>query len=357
MSKSIDGFELTLARLQRFHPLTLIAEKQVDALLDGASIVRLAKGQFLFRKTPDPATSYFLLDGEIEIRESFENRSTVDAAGSQARFALEELCRGGASVRALGDAVVLTVRREAVDQLMASSDNGVLDVMLISDTDEQLEAARFDDEYSEDWMARLLESPLMSHLSATNIQRCFIELERVPMKAGEDVVQAGSRGDHFYILMEGEAHVLTEENGPYSGQTFDLVPGDYFGEEALVADTIRNATVRMATDGVVGRLDRKQFDAIFKSSLVQTIDLAKARSFLASAGIGFEIFDVRFPPEYRHGHVEDAVNLPVVMLRKRLREFDRGKTYLVTPEGGRRSELAVYLLRQAGLTAYLLNPS
>ena len=36
-------------------------------------------------------------------------------------------------------------------------------------------------------------------------------------------------------------------------------------------------------------------------------------------------------------------------------EIDRNRTWLVTPEGGRRSELAVYLLRQAGLNAYLLN--
>ncbi|MBP6482909.1 MAG: rhodanese-like domain-containing protein, partial [Pseudomonadales bacterium] len=120
-------------------------------------------------------------------------------------------------------------------------------------------------------------------------------------------------------------------------------------------DTIRNATVRMSSDGVVGRLDRAQFDAIFKSSLVQTIDLAKAQRFLAGAGIGFEIIDVRFPPEYKHGHIEGASNVPVVVLRKRLRELDRNRTWLVTPEGGRRSELAVYLLRQAGLNAYLLN--
>ena len=355
MKKRIGGVDITLERLQRFHPLTLISEKHFARLLEGAATVRLAKGQFLFRKAPQPDTSYFLLEGEVEVRESFDSRSVVDAGGSQARFPLEELCKGGASVRAQSDAIVLTLTRDAIDQLMAASDDGGLDVMLVSDADEQLEAARFDDEYSEDWMARLLESPLMSHLSATNIQRCFIELSKVPMKAGQDVVLAGTRGDHFYILLQGEAKVLTDEKGPYKGQTFDLVPGDYFGEEALVADTIRNATVRMASDGVVGRLDRKQFDAIFKSSLVQTIDLAKARSFLASAGIAFDILDVRFPPEFRHGHVEGASNVPVVVLRKRLRELDRNKTYLVTPEGGRRSELAVYLLRQAGLNAYLLN--
>jgi len=76
---------------------------------------------------------------------------------------------------------------------------------------------------------------------------------------------------------------------------------------------------------------------------------------LKGAGIGFEIIDVRFPPEYKHGHIEGASNVPVVVLRKRLRELDRNRTWLVTPEGGRRSELAVYLLRQAGLNAYLLN--
>jgi CRP-like cAMP-binding protein len=353
---AIKGVQITLEGLQRFHPLTLISEKHFARLLEGADIVKLPKGQFLFRKAPQPDISYFLMEGEIEVRESFENRNTVAAGGNQAKFPIEDLCKGGASVRALVDTVVLTLRRDAIDQLMASSDDGGFDVVLVSDSSERLEEARFDDEYSEDWMARLLESPLMSHLSATNIQRCFIELEKVPMKAGEDVVQAGTRGEHFFILLQGEAKVLTEETGPYKGQTFDLVAGDYFGEEALVADTIRNATVRMVSDGVVGRLDRKQFDAIFKSSLVQTIDLAKARSFLASAGIGFVIIDVRFPAEYRHGHVEDAVNVQVVVLRKRLRDLDRNKTYLVTPEGGRRSELAVYLLRQAGLNAYLLNP-
>jgi CRP-like cAMP-binding protein len=351
----IDGVELTLERLHYFHPLALIAEKHIGQLLEGAALVRLEKGRFLFRKMPRADTAYFLLEGEVEVRESFEKRTQVDARGNQARFPLEELCRRGASVRAVKDALVLTLKRDAIDRLIASADEGSVDAVLVSDAEERLEEARFDDEYSEDWMARLLDSPLMSHLSATNIQRCFIELERVPLAAGQDVVLAGTPGDYFYILLEGEARVITGGSGPYKGQRFDLVPGDYFGEEALVADTIRNATVRMSSDGVVGRLNRAQFDAIFKSSLVQTIDLAKAQRFLAGAGIGFEIVDVRFPPEYKHGHIEGASNVPVVVLRKRLRELDRNRTWLVTPEGGRRSELAVYLLRQAGLNAYLLN--
>lgn len=351
----VDGIELNADVLQHFHALNMIGDRHMEALLEGASIARLSKNQVLFRRSPDPTVSYFLLNGEIEVRESFENRNSVESGGAQARFAIEELAKNGATVRAIGDSVVLLLLRDSIDRVMASSENDGFDVMLVSDSDERLEEARFDDEYSEDWMVRLLESPLMTHLSATNIQRCFIELERVKVDEGETLVEAGSRGDYFYILLNGEARVYTEESGPYKGQTFDLVPGDYFGEEALVADTIRNATVKMISRGEIGRLDKAQFDAIFKSSLVQHIDLEKALSFLASAGIQHEIFDVRFPMEYKLGHRDGTVNMPVVSLRKRLRELERTRTYLVTPEGGRRSELAVYLLRQAGLTAYLLN--
>ena len=351
---TIDGVSLTPERLHHFHPLTLVAEKHFDRLLEGAAVVRIEKGRFLFRKMPQPGTAYFILEGAIEVRESFEKRTLVEAGSHQARFPLEDLYRNGASARAQTDACVLTLRRDVIDRLMASADEASFDVVLVAEVDERIEEARFDDEYSEDWMARLLDAPLMSHLSAANIQRCFIELERIALRAGTDVVLAGTPGDYFYILLEGEARVITGRTGPFAGQSFDLVPGDYFGEEALVADTIRNATVRMASDGVVGRLDRAQFDAIFKSSLVQTIDLAKAKRFLASAGIGFDVVDVRFPAEYRCGHADGSSNIPIVALRKRLRELDRSRTCLVTPDGGRRSELAVYLLRQAGLNAYLL---
>ena len=352
----VAGVELSAEVLQRFHALNMVNERYLSALLEGASIVRLSKSQVLFRRHPDPMVSYFLLSGELEVRESFENRNAVEASGSQARFAIEELARNGATVRSLTDSIVLILLRDSIDRVMASAaEQGIDAGMRVSEGDERLEEARFDDEYSEDWMARLLESPLMVHVSPTNIQRCFIELERVPVSNGEVLVEAGSRGDYFYIVLNGEARVYTEESGPYQGQTFDLLPGDYFGEEALVADTIRNATVKMVGDGEVGRLDKAQFDAIFKSSLVQHIDLEKALKFLASAGIQYEMFDVRFPMEYKLGHREGSINVPVVSLRKRLRELERTKTYLVTPEGGRRSELAVYLLRQAGLTAYLLN--
>lgn len=357
--KSPGGIEADV--LKGFHPVDLATDEGAQDILASAQVLELGRNKILFKKAPPPDETYYLLDGEVEIRESFENRKRVEAGTDDARNALEEQCKGGATVRALGEVRILVLSRDAIDSALANSDGGLneglasLDVQILTDDDEVLEEARFDDAYSEDWMANILDSPLLACLSASDIQRCFMELERVEVKESDEIVTAGTRGEHFYILMQGEAEVLTEPKGPFAGQTFDLAPGDYFGEEALVADTIRNATVRMASDGAVGRLNREQFDAIFRKSLIQTIASDKAQGFLNGQGMNYQLLDVRFPPEFRHEHREGAQNLPIVLLRKKLRELDRKCTYLVTPEGGRRSDLAVFLLRQSGLNAYLIS--
>ena len=114
----VDGIELTLEALQRFHPLTLMTAKDMDRVLGGASVITLAKGQFLFRKAPPADVSYLLLEGEVEARESFDNRNLIAAGGSQARFALEHQARNGSSVRATSDCKVLVLKREAMDALL-----------------------------------------------------------------------------------------------------------------------------------------------------------------------------------------------------------------------------------------------
>ena len=316
--------DIDLADLQKFHPLVLVTEAKLQELVDSAKFLELKKNQILFKKPPSEETTYYLLEGEIEVRKSFDDRQPISAGSEEAKFALEEHTRSGATLRALGKVHILTLSRDQIDEALASTDtisSDSLDVQILTDTTEVLEEARFDDEYSEDWMGNILESPLMSCLSAADIQRCFMEVERVEVKTDNEIVTAGTRGDYFYILMQGEAEVITEASGPFAGQTFDLAPGNHFGEEALVGDTIRNATVRMVSNGAVGRLNREQFDAIFRKSLIQTIAPEKAQEFLNGAGIKYLMLDVRFPPEYRHEHREGAKNLPIVLLRKQLREL------------------------------------
>ena len=63
---------------------------------------------------------------------------------------------------------------------------------------------------------------------------------------------------------------------------------------------------------------------------------------------------MRLAAEYRLGHQPESLNLPVANLRNHADSLDRATRYVVTPEGGIRSELAVHLLNQLGFDAYLL---
>jgi rhodanese-related sulfurtransferase len=69
------------------------------------------------------------------------------------------------------------------------------------------------------------------------------------------------------------------------------------------------------------------------------------------------LLDVRLAAEYRLAHMPESFNLPVANLRTHADTLDRATCYVVTPEGGIRSELAVHLLNQLGFDAYLLGDS
>ena len=64
------------------------------------------------------------------------------------------------------------------------------------------------------------------------------------------------------------------------------------------------------------------------------------------------LLDVRTAGEYRRGHAEGFVNLPVDELRERLEEIDRSKPVYVMCQSGLRSYVACRLLSQHGFDCY-----
>lgn len=92
-----------------------------------------------------------------------------------------------------------------------------------------------------DLLARV---PLLSTLSPAEHARIAEALVPVSYAPGETILRQGESGQEFFILAEGRTDILID------GQLVNsLVPGDFFGELALLTNEPRTATVVAAEGG------------------------------------------------------------------------------------------------------------
>jgi hypothetical protein len=95
-------------------------------------------------------------------------------------------------------------------------------------------------------------------LSDEEVDRVASLFEVVQFREGDYIIHEGEAGDSFYIILEGQVIVSRElEQGEVDIDT--LIVGDYFGEEALLYDQPRSASVRARGRVRLLRMDSETF--------------------------------------------------------------------------------------------------
>lgn len=77
-------------------------------------------------------------------------------------------------------------------------------------------------------------------------------------KPGDIIVAQGDTGDCMYVIQEGEAEVLCDQDG-VSVVVDTMKAGDLFGEMAILEHTARSATVRARSSVRALTIDRRTF--------------------------------------------------------------------------------------------------
>lgn len=336
--------------IKSLYPLSLIADHLIDRLIEHVEIEFPSFGSTIIKGT-DSGYSHYLIEGSIERRVSFDNRSSINCSDARCVNPLEELLAEGGVIKANDQCSIMRVACDAVDKFISWSQSQEFKVVHMDEGEVDLNGdAKIDDDYQDDWTEVFLQSDLAANIPAATMMQLFAKLEDVEVEPGQSIIQENTPGDYFYIIKKGMAQVFTNAQGPFAGEVFELSTGDYFGDEALVAETIRNARVVMAKGGLLGRLDSESFDEIIKTPLMHAFSEDDINAFDQDK---ISLLDVRLAAEYRHGHLEKAKNYPIAYIRKHLDSFDKDFHYVITTECRRRSELAVYLMRQAGYDVYL----
>lgn len=150
----------------------------------------------------------------------------------------------------------------------------------------------------------------------------------------------------------GRCRVSREsDKGAKAAVLGELSEGNSFGEEALLSDAPRNATIVMATDGTLMRLARADFDELLKQPLVKWVSLAEVKAMVRQ---GAGLIDVRLEDEYKRSAIKGSMNIPLYLLRLKAAGLDMERRYVVYCETANRSSAAAFLLSERGYDVYVM---
>jgi len=206
--------------------------------------------------------------------------------------------------------------------------------------------------YGYDWMTHLLESKIFSNIPPQNIQKIFALFQEVAVSKDDVIIKQGASGDYFYIIKDGEFEVT--RNLEKQDKTFKLATlhdGDGFGEEALLGDVPRNASVIAMTDGTLMRITKQAFLSLIRDPAINTVNYEKALQMIND---GATWIDVRFPDEHKRSAVTGSLNFPLDMIRVQMKKLNPESNYVVYCDNGTRSAIAAYLLLNNGYTVSYL---
>lgn len=322
-------------------PLKDMSESHLLALLDDAVIEVVCAGQTLFTAGNYDAQHVYLLHGTVALETSDGQRTQIK--GRETLFPIAHHQPRQVTAVAESDCNVLRINNERLDKMLTWSqvaDYLQLNISRQRDLDEDI-----------DWIMTVLKSNLFFKVPPLNVEQIFSRLTPQIVYAGDVIIRQGEIGDQCYFIKEGEADVFRNADGKRH-HLATISVGRCFGEDALVNETERNATVLMHTDGVLMRLDKQDFYRLLKEPTVATLAFNELASVL---GKGAVCVDVRSDEEYSEAHLAQAVNIPLNILAIKSRLMNKDKLYIFYCDTGRRSRAAAYLLAQQGYNALALD--
>jgi CRP-like cAMP-binding protein len=335
--------QLTTDLLKTFSPLDGLKRDNLAALARKVQLRELSPGQVLFKEGDTEKRTFYVVTGILELIDQGKVIGTVEGGSDLAKNPVAPVFPRRNSARA----------RDRVQFISIDSD--LLDVMLTWDqtgTYEVSELQGENDNGGDDWMTMLLQTKAFHKIPPANIQAIFMRMQQINYQSGDLILKQGAEGDYFYVLTRGTAVVTRETPLSKDGiKLAELKVGDTFGEEALISDAKRNATVTMSMEGSVMRLGKDDFKRLLNEPMLDWVTNEQADQIVKEGG---QWLDVRLPSEFENQHLDNAINIPLYFIRLKINTLDTSKKYVICCDTGRRSSAGAYILSERGYQAYVL---
>lgn len=322
-----------LLRIQKHLPYSHFSEKSQSALTDVIRFFDLKTGETISLTANGYPIYVSALSGIIEVDGA--NNTPITVHQGETKLIP---CGAILNLRATTGTKLCVADSEHIDELTS------FDAIIDSDTTIErrsigaLERARL--------------SSAFGRVPLQCVEEALRRMGHMTAPAGSELIHQGDHGDLFYVLVEGKAAIWQSsiyDNEPQ--MVGELVPGDAFGEEALVLGGTRSATVRITEDAEFLTLGMEDFQSLIFQELVDEIEAPVAHAMLKS---GYKLLDVRYIEEYEDACIPESTLIPLSDLRMQMDELDISSRWIVYCRSGKRSAVATLLLKQRGFQAVSL---
>lgn len=339
---------LDFERFRSLIPIASLEEKSLNLLARQIELKDYDAGSVIFKAGANDPYTFYLMSGEITLRAADGREQSVESGEEQGLHALASLKpRKYSAIVSSAKAQILRVNADLLDRLLTlqweKNDANKTGVSV-----NEIE----DDATPEDsaWMMSILQNKTLLRLPPGHIQLLFETLEEMPVKAGDVVIQQGEPGDYYYLIREGTAEV-TRQSGAMHTKLAQLESPQSFGEEALLSDQARNATITMKTDGLLMRLSKKDFESLLEQPTLKQVGVKEANALVKNGTIPV---DVRTEGEFEESGLKGALNVPLYLVRLYLPKLDKKRKYLLYCDTGARSTAAAFIMSQKGFQVFVL---
>jgi len=333
---------LSSDQLKHYRYFSDLSAEAIEALRAGLEAVEVEAGSRIIRQGTPPDYFYFLARGEVEVcrRTKFGQTAPLSVLSSGEAFgeiALLTCSHRTSSVTAKTPSLLYRLGKRDFDAIL------VKDAAFRDRLEHKMAGCAAFARMKGFQPFALLEPEQILALSERLVERQFA--------AGEAIVHEGDQRDFFYVIKSGRAAVLKTHPGGEPRQVAELGAGQGFGEEAILRERKRGATVQALEPTTVLALSEADFRQILGARF---IDYVYSEDLLAEAPSRYVFIDARIPPEYEDEHIEGAINIPLEILRREYAALDPEQDYVTYCTNDSRGTTAAFLLSAQGLRAKAL---
>lgn len=339
-SKQIDRSILkSLEPLNRLNPILL------DELAQKSIIDEVPAGRIVCRHGEKDSRQIYLIEGQVELVIPGQPDVKLIKSKSPIKTPIAQGSPRRVTLKTKTDSTLLYIDADLLELLMSDEPE-------LGSSFSSYEVTEISAEDSDDWMLSFLQSPAFLQLPTNNIQKLLVEMDELKVKKDQIIIQQGAKDDNYYILKSGSCNVHRKPHANSANVLLAVLQsGSGFGEESLITNGTRNATITMRENGTLMRLKKKDFLELLIKPIISYFDQAETQQRINQ---GCVVIDVRPEAQSRQKPLNGAVNIPLSLLRLKFDSLNSEREYLLVCNDGSQSAASAFLMIQNGFKCRVL---